>query len=144
MARKYGSLYERLVANTKLERPEDPSSCWIWTGPVRRHYPCLCVRVPGGGRATLPKTISAHRAMLEEFHDIVFPFDEAGHLCYQPLCINPMHLEVQTKAFNLAERRGYKPPEGSMIPVLFPRSLWLEELLEREGVAHPVGAECPF
>lgn len=135
--RKYRSLYERLVANTRLERPDDPSSCWIWTGPTRRHYPCLCIRVPG--RRT-PKTISAHRAMLEEYHDIWFPFDEAGHLCFNPLCINPLHLEVQSPWFNLAERRGYKPPDGRMIPVLFPRS----ELVEVEPIIVLDNEECPF
>lgn len=138
MARRYATLYERLVANTKV----DARGCWVWTGYARAGYPALAIRVPG--RRT-PKTIAAHRAMLEEFHDIVFPFDEAAHLCYNPMCINPNHLEVQTKAHNLGERRGYVPPANGKpwIPVLFPRSAWLEDLLEREGVAHDT-EECPF
>jgi hypothetical protein len=121
MSRKYTTLYERLVANTVLAEEDNPNSCWVWTGPRRGRYGCLCVRVPGGGRSTKPKTISAHRAMLEEFHNIVFPFDEGGHTCYERLCINPMHLEVQTRVHNLGERRGYSMVEGCMIPVLYPR-----------------------
>ena len=148
MARKYRNLYERLVANTKLANPDDPDGCWLWTGPRRGHYGCLCVRIPGGGRATKPKTISAHRAMLEEYHDIVFPFDEAGHLCFNTMCINPRHLEVQTQVFNLGQRRGYREPEGSMIPTLFPRSQWLDDMIEDalncKGVLVDADAECPF
>lgn len=143
--RKYRTLYERLVANTVLARPDDPSSCWIWVGHRRGRYGSLCVRVPG---KPTPKTLAAHRTMLEEFHDIVFPYDEAGHLCFEPLCINPQHLEVQTQVFNLAERRGYKPPEGPMIPTLFPRWQWLDDLIEH-ALEHPhqplpAGAPCPF
>lgn len=138
MNRRYATLYERLVANTVLADPDNPNSCWLWTGGRRGRYGCLAVRVPGAGGKVHPKTIAAHRAMLEEFHDIVFPFDEAGHLCFTPLCINPSHLEVQTQVFNLAERRGYAPPEGSMIPTLFPRTQLYDDA---PGV---VGTVCPF
>lgn len=130
MAQRYATLYERLVANTVLAVPDNPRSCWLWTGPRRGHYGCLAVRVAGGGRATKPRTVSAHRSMLEEILDAWFPYDEAGHLCHNPLCINPDHLEVQTQIFNLGERRGYRPPQGSMIPTLFPRDDALERFLE--------------
>lgn len=130
MNNRYPSLYARLVANTVLAVPDNPQSCWLWTGRTRRGYGSLAVRVPGGGRATNPKTASAHRAMLEEILNARFPFDEAGHLCHNPLCINPDHLEVQTKVFNLGERRGYRAPEGPMIPVLFPREDALDDFLD--------------
>ncbi len=122
MAKVYTNLYARLVASTALAEPDNPSSCWLWTGARRGQYGSVSFRVPRGGRATKPKTLAAHRTMLEEFHDITFPYDEAGHLCFTPLCINPLHLEVQTRAFNLSSRRGYAAAEGCMIPTLFPRS----------------------
>lgn len=142
----YGSLYERLVANTQLADPDDPGSCWLWTGSVGRNgYPRLTVRMPGRHK---PVRILAHRAMLEEFHDIWFPFDEAGHLCHQPRCINPHHLEVQTRAFNLMDRRGcgdfnYK---GCMIPTIFPRNEWLDNYLEDwfAGRVDQGSGPCPF
>lgn len=121
--KRYASLYERLVANTRLAVPNNPASCWIWTGPVGSGgYPQICVRKPEG-----PRNVQAHRAMLEEFHDILFPFDEAGHCCGNPLCISPLsgHLEVQTRAQNMAEQRfGFAVvnTEKSWIPVLFPRN----------------------
>lgn len=139
MARKYRNLYERLVASTVLATPDDPGSCWLWTGHKSGHYPKITIRINGK-----PRSVWAHRAMLEEYHDIVFPFDEAAHLCYNTLCINPAHLEVQTQIFNLAMRRGYRPPEGSMIPVLFPRNEHLEVAWDDEGVLVAADAECPF
>lgn len=142
MSKRYGSLYERLVANTRFAVPNDPGSCWIWTGSVGSGgYPQICVRKPEG-----PRNVQAHRAMLEEFHDIVFPFDEAGHRCGNPLCISPLagHLEVQTRAHNMAEQRsfGVTNTEKCWIPVLFPRSSGPP--LEHELSPARVGVECPF
>jgi hypothetical protein len=137
--KKYATLYERLVANTV----EDDKGCWVWTGPRRGAYPCLCVRVPGGGREMKPKNISATRAMLEEVHDVWFPFDEAGHLCFNTLCVNPSHLEIQTAAHNMAERRGYSPPANGKpwIPVLYPRAADIEWEDRGETIDDE---ECPF
>lgn len=138
--KRYASLYERLVANTRLAVPNDPTSCWIWTGQVGSGgYPQVCVRKPEG-----PRNLQAHRLMLEEFHDIVFPFDEAGHLCLNQLCINPLHLEVQTRACNMALQRafGAMNTEKSWIPVLFPRSV--EPPLWDELPPAEIGVACPF
>lgn len=112
--KKYRTLYDRIVANTRLD---EVTGCWVWTGSTRRHYPCMAIRRDGK-----LKTISPHRAILEETLRVWFPFDEAGHLCCNPLCVNPTHLEIQTKAHNLAERRGYIHigTGASWIPVLFP------------------------
>jgi len=145
----YSSLFERLVANTQLADPDDPSSCWLWTGSVNREngYPRLTVRVPG---CKHPVRIYAHRAMLEEFHDIEFPFDEAGHTCHQPLCISPHHLEVQTRAYNMMDRRGCGDFNytGCMIPTIFPRNEDIERRIDdwfegrHDGPAQI--SECPF
>lgn len=139
---KYGTMYERLVANTRV----DEDGCWIWTGSVRRHYPSLCVRRNGK-----PQAISAHRKMLEISTGWLFPFDEAGHYhCFKPLCIHPDHLRIETAAENLSTRRGYKPCEGRWIPVLFPTP---ERLLQEAAddawdgigtVVHPANEPCPF
>ena len=120
---KYSTRYERLVANTRLAIEDDPTSCWLWTGTLSGGYPKMCERNKDGQ----PRNVWAHRAMLEEVHDVWFPFDEAGHLCGNPSCINPGHLEIQTRAHNMAEQRsqfGGAPwinHDKSWIPVLFPR-----------------------
>lgn len=117
--KKYPSLFARLVANTVLSVEDDASSCWLWIGKHVRDYGRLNVWKDGK-----LVSVKAHRVMLEEFHDIEFPHDESGHLCYQTMCINPMHLEVQTKTHNLAERRGltYTDKGGCWIPALYPRA----------------------
>lgn len=143
MAQRYTTLFDRLVANTKLSDPDDPDSCWLWQGHVSGpySYPKVTIRVNG-----LPRSFWAHRLMLEEQLDVYFPFDEAAHICYTPRCINPNHLEIQTRSHNLSERRGHLPVKGgkSWIPVLFPRSTLdqsIEDAWENAGAAV---AECPF
>jgi hypothetical protein len=138
--RKYNSMYERLVANSKPEH-DGANACWLWTGPTVRGYPIISVRKPG---RRAPVGVRAHRLMLEEVHNVLFPFDEAGHRCWNPSCVNPSHLEIQTPAFNKSERRGYASVDGRMIPVLFPRGIDYEALLDRPSTLHPAGAPCPF
>ncbi len=117
MNRKYNSLYERLVANSEPEH-DGANACWLWKGSVRAHYPAITVRSPVTGR---PVSVAAHRLMLQLIHEALFPFDEAGHNCFHSLCIRPDHLEIQTKAHNLSERRNRAPGvEGCWIPTLFP------------------------
>ena len=139
---KYGSLFERLVANTA--EPENAQACWLWTGKLNDSgYPRLNVHDPATGRT---KTVKAHRAMLEELHAGVFPFDEGGHLCYERSCINPDHLEVQTPSFNASERRGYAGnARKCCIPTLFPVEDPLQVMADwawdNPGER---GGECPF
>lgn len=112
----YDSLYARLVANTE----EADNGCWLWTGRTNRSngYPVFTAREPG---APHPVKRYAHRAMLEETTGYLFPFDQAGHYrCFNPLCINPDHLRIETTAENLSSRRGYAPCQGRWLPVLFP------------------------
>lgn len=138
---KYGSRYERLVANTRLAEEGNVHSCWLWNGATTRNgYPLMTERVRGK-----PQGIRAHRAMLEELLDATFPLDEGGHLCCTPSCIHPSHLEVQTSAFNLGDRRGYAHVQGCMIPVLFPREDLLQAAADRAwDEPGQRGGECPF
>lgn len=147
--RVYRSLYERLVANTVLAVEDNPQSCWLWTGHRQYNgYGRLCVRNQHGQ----PRHISAHRAMMEEVLDCTFPFDEVGHRCHNPACINPGHLEVQTRWHNMAEQRthlggvAYINTERSWIPVLFPRNddldQWLDDIAPFGTVQTPALLEA--
>jgi hypothetical protein len=150
---KYANLYERLVANTTLD---ERTHCWVWKAATDRFgYPRVSIRLEEGARK-----LYAHRLMLEMKEGYLFPFDEAGHLCCNPSCINPEHLEIQTTAFNMAQRRGYASnPKGKrMIPVLFPFEAILPaddplmQLLAMgdfdipldAGIPVTAGEECPF
>lgn len=140
--RLYDSLYERIVANTA--EPENGQACWLWLGQVAKDngYPRITVRVP---EKPHPVKIAVHRAMLEIIHEVEFPFDEAGHLCYTRACCNPDHLEIQTASFNSSERRGYNNANGCCIPTLFPVEDELQIAADRAwdepGI---VSSVCPF
>lgn len=101
---RYGSLYERLVANTHA--PDSAHGCWEWKGKTdkrrgREGYPFLNVRQNGK-----VVTLRAHRVMVEQVEGVkLTPDQEVDHLCFNPRCVNPDHLEVTTKQVNLARRR---------------------------------------
>lgn len=81
--------------------------CWPWRGPTWRGY----------GRFWLDgRTIGAHRASYL-LHRGSIPSDlTIDHLCRNPGCVNPAHLEVVTQAENV--RRGESPFAR---PDLYPR-----------------------
>ena len=134
---RYGSLFERLVANTA--EPENAQACWTGTGPPRRHgggdRPALSMRAPGAGAAGKPKNHNAARVMLREVGDLD-PLHEASHLCRGNwLCINPDHLIGESKQDNIHRREGWV--------------LGLPEVVEADdgAVWNPAGefcVECPF
>lgn len=74
--------------------------CWLWTGA---RLPSGYGRIYSGERteAGNPKTLATHRVSYELF---VAPIPEAmtiDHLCRNPQCVNPKHLEVVTMYDNL-------------------------------------------
>lgn len=133
---KYSTLYERLVANTRVE-----GECWIWTGRADP-YPKMTMRKDGKH-----VTVKPHRLMLEITTGYEFPFDDAGHYrCFTPRCIHPEHLRIETFAENQSARRGYRECEGRLIPVLFPT---FERLLQEAAdaawdVSGQISRQCPF
>lgn len=85
------TLEERFFA--MVEKTDD---CWLWTG----------FRRPKGGygafRATADKTYAAHRWSYEF---LVGPIPDGltiDHLCRNPPCVNPAHLEPVTIQENIA------------------------------------------
>src|SRR5690242_2026375 len=84
------SLRERLEKKMHME---PNTGCWLWVGAKN---------LQGYGRAFFDgKLHQAHRLM---FSLIVGPVPvemELDHLCRQPACINPKHLEVVTHLENM-------------------------------------------
>lgn len=95
----YSTMWERLMANTEVDE-EAWNPCWLWTGAARAGYPTLTVRVNGRHSHIL-----AHREVLLQLGYDLPPGIEVDHLCYQPMCIRPCHLEPVPRAVNLARRR---------------------------------------
>lgn len=75
-------------------------TCWLWTGSKDRHgYGHIGI----GGRIT----VLAHRFSYEE---IVGPIPDGlvlDHLCRNPPCVNPAHLEAVTQALNVQRARPF-------------------------------------
>ena len=142
MSRRYPSLFARLVANTRVD---EATGCWFWTGHQHRGYPIVTIRVNGK-----PRKHRAHRVMLELITGYEFPFDEAGHQCWNTLCIKPGCLRIETSAENLYNRRGYAAKDNGRrwIPVLFPTaSRLLDESISFDkptNYSPPEETTCPF
>ena len=63
MAKVYGSMYERLVANSEKPDDQNECGCWLWTGKTdgkRWPYGKVNVRIEGKH-----VSLRAHRAMAE-------------------------------------------------------------------------------
>jgi hypothetical protein len=86
-------------------RVDTDTGCWVWNGRVnRKGYGILHVARPGY-RA---RDEYAHRWMYEQH---VGPIPEGlvlDHLCRNPPCVNPEHVELVTHVENLRRGKGTK------------------------------------
>lgn len=107
---RYGSLWERLIANTA--EPINGQGCWLWTGACDRHgYARISSHVPGVGK----RSRMAHIVLWELLNGPVPRGFELDHICAHGAngyaafmsrrCINPDHLDPATKVQNAANRR---------------------------------------
>lgn len=83
--------------------------CWEYQGIVDKHgYPFLSVY--RYKNRTKPTSVFAYRYYFELWVGEIPEGMELDHLCNNPLCINPEHLEPTTRAENMrraAERRTH-------------------------------------
>lgn len=85
------------VRKINVARVQDlvPGECWLWTGS----------NVKGYGRVTIAhKGRSLHRVVYERMVGPIPDGLHIDHLCRQPPCCNPAHLEPVTPLVNV--RRG--------------------------------------
>lgn len=115
-------LIERLEAQIE---PEPNTGCWLWTGSVS---------VKGYGITTISRRLTrAHRVLYEMKYGPVPKGLELDHLCRQPCCVNPDHLEAVTHSVNVLRgipfRRPMQKPRRCMA------RLW-------HGPGHQSSAQC--
>lgn len=85
-------LAEKILARVRV----DEKGCWVWTGASHSK---------GYGQVWFnKKQFSTHRAMMMATDQVIPPGMQVDHLCRNPPCCNPAHLEIVTPAENV--RRG--------------------------------------
>lgn len=75
------------------------SGCWEWRRKLSAGYPV--VRIAG-------KTLAVHRLVLEAKHEAPLGSQHAHHICANPACVNPEHLQPVTHRENVAEMLARK------------------------------------
>lgn len=72
----------------------DPSGCWLWNRKRRKD---------GYGRKSIDhsREIPAHRWVYEQYVGPIPEGLELDHLCVNPPCVNPDHLEPVTHSENM-------------------------------------------
>lgn len=114
----YTSMYDRLVANT--HEPENAQACWVWKGRRCRYwYGKVNLYVPGLGKVVhlyshvLMYCLMASKAKTPNelylaYLEMRTSELEVDHLCTNPPCLFPDHLEAVTKQRN-NDLRGRRP-----------------------------------
>lgn len=91
--------FRRKIPKGKLI-PKLKTPCWIWVGSFRKSIDCItygCIKFNY-------KTYSSHRFVYEYLVGEIPLGLELDHLCRNPSCVNPDHLEPVTRTVNV--RRG--------------------------------------
>lgn len=89
------SLFDKIIQHLRLG-----NGCWEWAGVIDSG---------GYGRVShLNQQIGAHRAVYEMVNGSIPDGLEIDHLCHNPPCVRPDHLEAVTHAENIRRSAIYK------------------------------------
>ena len=92
--RRHGELYVPPTPDQRFDRFIDKSGeCWLWTG----------TKIPPSGYGTFSvngSKVIAHRYSYERWKGPIPEGLQVDHLCFNPPCVRPDHLEAVTPAVN--------------------------------------------
>jgi hypothetical protein len=80
---------------------DEERGCWIWTGGRKSQMKYGAFAVKHG------HVVSAHKWAYEFFREPIPAGMELDHLCRNPRCVHPWHLEAVTHAENLRRGRNH-------------------------------------
>lgn len=81
---------------SKVEKVE--GGCWMWKGRAS---------TPGYGQVVVGgKWVSVHRFSYELENGPIPEGMSVDHLCYNKLCVNPMHLDLVSRADNVRRAKA--------------------------------------
>ena len=97
MARKYDSIYERIMARVTVPEEQNENACWLFGGTKDKDgYGRLNVRIDGKHTS-----VRAHKVVWESLHGPLAKHLTLDHLdCLDKSCCNPDHLEPVTRREN--------------------------------------------
>lgn len=85
------------VADRFWRKVAATDGCWFWIGARNRQ---------GYGKLGVAgRFVAAHRLSFEMFHGAIPAGMQLDHLCCNPRCVRPDHLEAVTNAENMRRRR---------------------------------------
>lgn len=119
--------YAAVIREVSTRTKRTSSGCWQWTGRMSKGYP----RITLGGVAH-----QVHRIVLEAKEGAPLGVQAAHHMCANPQCVNPDHLQPVTARENVAEmlaRNAY-----------IDRIRELESALAEADPAHPALDRLPL
>lgn len=85
------------------------TGCWEWTGYKKDGYG----HFSNGG-----KTYMAHRWSWRFVAGLPLPEEDLDHICTNPACVRPGHLQPASRLLNIQlrdERKGYEAPDGTVL-----------------------------
>lgn len=99
----FHELTERQVTNL-MRRVDKTAECWLWTGTIKSRYGLYCA---WDASRKVKINLPAHRAVWMALRGAIPEGMELDHLCKNPICVNPNHLEPVTRDEN--QRRSANP-----------------------------------
>ena len=111
---------------------EDPAGCWLWTGGKKSGgYATFCLPMAPKGRYV---AVGAHRVAYAMLRGDVQDDLQLDHLCSNPLCVNPWHLEEVTHMVNIQRRFARERHRYGIAHNFGPAAAAADQFYPRRGV----------